>query len=71
MRRLSHKDGQQHYLLQRVQALGSQEMQWALIIGVHVARELHPPLMADHRGKSVGPDKLEVVASVCYLGDMP
>ena len=26
--------------------------------------------MADHRGKSqVGPDKLEVVASFCYLGD--
>ena len=25
--------------------------------------------MADHRGKSVGPDKLEVVASFCYPGD--
>ena len=28
------------------------------------------PWTADHRGKSVGPDKLEVVASFCYLGDM-
>ena len=26
--------------------------------------------MADHRGKSVGPDKLEVVPSFCYLEDM-
>ena len=26
--------------------------------------------MADHRGKFIGPDKLEVVASFCYLGDM-
>ena len=26
--------------------------------------------MADHRGKQVGSDKLEVVASFCYLGDM-
>ena len=26
--------------------------------------------MADHRGKSVGPDKLEVLASFCCLGDM-
>ena len=26
--------------------------------------------MADHRGVQVGPDKLEVVASFCYLGDM-
>ena len=28
------------------------------------------PWTADQRGKSVGPDKLEVVASFCYLGDM-
>ena len=34
------------------------------------SRELHTSLTADHRAKSVGPDKLEVVASFCYLGDM-
>ena len=37
---------------------------------VHGARELHSPWMADHRGVQVGPDKLEVVASFCLLGDM-
>ena len=29
MRRLSHRSGQQQHLLQRLQALGAQEMQWA------------------------------------------
>ena len=29
MRRLSHWSGQQQHLLQRLQALGAQEMQWA------------------------------------------
>ena len=34
-------------------------------------RELHAPWMADHRREvQVGPDKLEVVASFCYLEDM-
>ena len=28
------------------------------------------PLEADHRGVQIGPDKLEVVASFCYLGHM-
>ena len=38
---------------------------------MHGARELHAPWMADHKGKSMlGPDKLKVVASFCYLGDM-
>ena len=31
---------------------------------------MHDLWMADHRGKSVGPDKLEAVALFCYLGDM-
>ena len=31
---------------------------------------LHAPWTVDHRGKSVGPDTLEVVASFCYPGDM-
>ena len=46
-------------LLQWMQALGGQEMQWAqvldqrtLITDVHSARELYAPWMADHRGKS-------------------
>ena len=51
-------------------AVGSSTWQSTLITDVHGARELHAPWMADHRGKSVRPDKLEVVASFCYLGDM-
>ena len=51
-------------------AVGSSAWQRTLITDVHGARELHPPWMADHRGKSIGPDKLEVVASFCSLGDM-
>ena len=39
------------------------------LLRVHGARELHAPWMADHRRKSRS-DKLEVVASFCYLGDM-
>ena len=37
---------------------------------MYTVRELHTPWTADHRGKSVRSDKLEVVASFCYLGDM-
>ena len=51
-------------------AVGSSTWQRTLITDVHGARELHAPWTADHREKSVGPDKLEVVASYCYLGDM-
>ena len=32
MRRLSHWSGQQQHLLQRMQALGAQEMQWAQVL---------------------------------------
>ena len=32
MRRLSHWSGQQQHLLQRLQALGAQEMQWAQML---------------------------------------
>ena len=59
MYRLSHWSGQQQHLLQWLQALGAQEMQWAqalekkiLTTDVHGARELHAPWMADHRRKS-------------------
>ena len=65
MHHLSHWSRQQQHLLQWLQALGT------LITDVHGARELRAPWTADHRGKSqVGPDKLEVVASFCYLGDL-
>ena len=54
-----HWSGQQLHLLQWLQALCAQEMQWAqaldertLITDVHDARELHSPWMADHRRKS-------------------
>ena len=54
-------------------ALSEQEMQWAqawqrtLITDAHSASELHAPLKADHRGKSIRSDTLEVIASFCYL----
>ena len=52
-------------------ALGSSAWQRTLITDVHGTRELHAPWTADHRGKSqVIPDKLEVVASFCYLRNM-
>ena len=56
----------------------SSSWQRTLITDVHGTRELHTPWTADHRGKDsrpqrevqVGPAKLEVVASFCYLGAM-
>ena len=49
---------------------GLKRWQRTLITDVYGTRELHAPWMADYRGVQVGPDKLEVVASFCYLGDM-
>ena len=54
---LPHWSRQQQHSLQWLQALGSQEMQWAI--------DGRP-----QKKVQVGPDKLEVVASFCYLGDM-
>ena len=78
MRRLSHRIGQQQHLLQRLQALDVQEMQWAQALDKRpwlqmymVPENCTPP--ADGRPQrevQVGPDKLEVVASFCSLGDM-
>ena len=51
-------------------AMGSSAWQRTLITDVHSARELHAPWTADHIGVQVGPDKLELVASFCYLGDL-
>ena len=73
---LDHWSGQQQHLLQWLQALGAQEMQWlkrvtkdpdyrcALCQGT-----AHPLDGRPQREVQVGPDKLEVVASFCYLGD--
>ena len=73
---LSHWSGQQQHLLQWLQVLGAQEMQ---VGSMRLPKDpdykctqcqgTAGPWMADHRGKSVGPDKLEVVASFCYQGD--
>ena len=69
--------GQQQHLLQRLQVLGAQEMQWAQALdkGLRIQMYTVPgnctPLDGrPQREVQVGPDKLEVVASFCYLGDM-
>ena len=75
MRHLSHRSGQQQHLLQWLQALGAQEMQWAQALDKRpdcrwcqgTARPLDG---RPQKEVQVGPDKLEVVASFCYLGDM-
>ena len=77
MRHLSHWSGQQQHLLQWLQALGAQEMQWAQRLKKDpdyrctwcqgTARPLDG---RPQKEVQVGPDKLEVVASFCYLGDM-
>ena len=58
MRHLLHWSGQQQHLLQWLQALDAQEMQWAqalgkknLITDVHGARELYVTWTVDLRGK--------------------
>ena len=72
---LSHWSGQQQHLLQWLQVLGAQEMQWAQALekdpdyrctwcqGTACPSDGRP-----QRKVQVGPDKLEVVASFCYLG---
>ena len=77
MRCLSHWSGQHQHLLQQVQALGAKKnevgssaWQRTLIIDVQGGRELQAPWTAAARRKSVRPDKLELVASFCYLGNM-
>ena len=75
--RLLHWSGQQQHLLQWLQALGAQEMQWAQAL-----KKKDPdyrctrcqgtacPLDGRPQEVQVGPEKLEVVAFFCYLGDM-
>ena len=77
MCRVSHWSGQQQHLLQWLQALGAQEMQWAQTLEkwpwlqmYTVTGNCTPLGWQTTEGVQVGPDKLEVVASFCYLGDM-
>ena len=77
MRHLSHWSGQQQHLLRWLQAVGAQEMQWAQALEKRpdyrcpwcqgTARPLDG---RPQKEVQVGPDKLEVVASFCYLEDM-
>ena len=60
---LSHWSGQQQ------QALGAQEMQWAQAL-TWCQGTASPLDGRPQREVQVGPDKLEVEASFCYLGDM-
>ena len=70
---LSQWSRQQQHLLQWLQALGAKESGLKRLTKDPDYRctQCHGtarPL--DHRGVPVGPDKLEVLASFCYLGDM-
>ena len=75
MLRLSHWSGQ--HLLQWLQALGAQEIQWAQALKKNTdyrctqCQGTARPLDGRPQGEvQVGPDNLEVEASFCYLGDM-
>ena len=71
---LSHWSGQQQHLLQRLQALGAQEMQLAEALDKGPRLQMCQGTACPLDGRpqkevQVGPDKLEVVASFCYLGE--
>ena len=74
--RLLHWSGQQQHLLQWLQALGAQEMQWAQALEKDPdyrctrCQGIACPLDGRPQEVQIGHDKLEVVASFCYLGDM-
>ena len=70
---LPHWYKQQQHLMQRMHSLGAQEVQWAQapLRGPKLRQGTAPPI--DRRPQEevqVVSDKLEVVASFCYLGDM-
>ena len=74
---LLHWSGQQQHLLQWLQALGAQEMQWAQALDKGPWLQMYTvpgncTLLGWQTTEEVqvGPDKLEVVAFFCYLGDM-
>ena len=76
MHHLLHWSGQLQHLLQCLQALDAQKMQWAQALNDPDYRctwcqgTAHPLDGRPQREVQVRPDKLEVVASFCYLGDM-
>ena len=77
MRRLSHWSGQQQHLLQQLQALNAQEMQWVQALDkdpdfrcTWCQGTAHPLDGTPQREVQVGSDKMEVVASLWYLGGM-
>ena len=77
MRRLSHWSGWQQHLLQWLQALGAQEMQWVQVLDKRPWLQMYkvpgnctPLDSRPQKEVQVRPYKLEVVASFCYLGDM-
>ena len=82
MRSLLHWSGQQQHLLHWLQALGAQEMQWAQALEKRPLKKdpdcrctrcqgtARPLDGRPQKEVQVRPDKLEVVASFCYLGDM-
>ena len=77
MRRLSHWSGQQQHLLQWLQALGAKKCSGLKRLTKDPdyrctrCRGTARPLDGrPQKEVQVGPDKLEVVASFCYLGDM-
>ena len=81
MRCLSHWSGQQQHLLQWLQALGAQEVHKKYSGLKRLKKDpdyrrtrcqgtARPLDGRPQKEVQVGPDKLEVVASFCYLGDM-
>ena len=74
MRCLSLWSGKQQHLLQQLQAVGAQEMQWAQALDkgpdyrcTWCQGTARPLDGRPQRKVQVGPNKLEVVASFCYL----
>ena len=75
--RLSHWSGQQQHFLQLLQALGAQDMQWSQAVEktsvdygcTRCQGTAHPLDGRPQKEVQIDPDKLEVVASFCYLRD--
>ena len=68
MRYLLHLSGQQQHILQWLQAMGMHEMQWAQVLDSGPWLQVY--MVPGNCTPLVRPDKLEVVASFCYIGDM-
>ena len=72
MHRLSHWSGQQQHLqwLQVHEKCSGLKCLIRTLITVYTVPGNCKPLGWQPKGVHIGPDKLEVVASFCYLGDM-